>query len=503
MSTSLLTLATALRYHPDRTTGSTEEFQKIQDAFDILGKAESKSKYDATLANGILNGTYLCPVCNDCPGRLDLDDIWAHINEVHRGARCTSCTSFSPETYKTLRTHLWNDHLWVLCTLCETTISKDSLVRHLWDYHRVDTCYKCDTTHDLFFSHLHDKHDLIGCPACEVPICNSWMKDHLTATHGYLNCPACVFDNAFDQEHLGRYHVMESCPVCKTRIQQDSLGSHLASRHAWIKCPDCDVYQSSCQMPEHKSGHTYINCPDCEEELTLERYNDHLRGRHGRKDCPLCEAGPLILADLRKHIQQNHRTTTACPVCAEPQTKDSLQSHLEQAHRWVRCEFCYDAFPGLKEMQDHEQLTHQIESCPECSAAVLATALAHHLIQRHQYSICAPSQTKSSRTAGDDGLLSQSDQDSASHSRPVRRSQIAGKKTRPYDRGRCPDCHGEYKFLTDHRRKRHGFHVERTLIERRVDCVKGNGITHSVSNVSRCEHCKKARSRGRTATTIK
>ncbi|OAQ74419.1 dnaJ domain-containing protein [Purpureocillium lilacinum] len=104
----------ALRYHPDRTTGSTEEFQKIQDAFDILGKAESKSKYDATLANGILNGTYLCPVCNDCPGRLDLNDIWAHIDEVHRGAKCTSCTDFSPETYKTLRTHLWNDHRWVL-----------------------------------------------------------------------------------------------------------------------------------------------------------------------------------------------------------------------------------------------------------------------------------------------------------------------------------------------------------------------------------------------------
>lgn len=45
----------SMLYHPDRETGNAQIFQKVTKAYEILGDAQKRKEYDATLASIIVS----------------------------------------------------------------------------------------------------------------------------------------------------------------------------------------------------------------------------------------------------------------------------------------------------------------------------------------------------------------------------------------------------------------------------------------------------------------
>ena len=279
---------------------------------------------------------------------------------------------------------------------------------------------------------------------------------------------------------------MEPCPTGHRK-------THLVTRHGWTQCPDCDL----CGPPEHN----YIKCIDCRRDIPAEQYEGHLRNVHGKKDCPFCKETCLDVARLREHILQRHGPYRACPQCSELQTEDTLSSHLQRQHSWVICGFCSRAFSDSPKMENHKQLEHDPKACSVCQSVMPAALLPSHLVQKHRYVVCPPR----ARPVDDCGAKSPS-----GHG-PMREDlgkeqtgrRVAGGKEVRDKSGRCVDCARYYQYLQDHRRKQHGDRRKRVLVERRVRCVKGNGVTHSLSNVSRCGDCKRMRQSQRRRTVVK
>ena len=113
-------------------------------------------------------------------------------------------------------------------------------------------------------------------------------------------------------------------------------------------CEDCSAtFTQKYNLDRHiRSVHTKdFSYPyeDCDQAfITKGRLVTHIQNNHLPFNCKFCSISVKGLNELKKHEKQHHeKASYTCEQCAQSFTrKDRLETHMENKHQDMVCEFC-------------------------------------------------------------------------------------------------------------------------------------------------------------------
>ena len=372
--------------------------------------------------------------CGICKWTALRDEMNVHIAEEHpefenyvfsreRGPadkvfKCKICnTDFSSEKFKTmnLRNHMQNVHIKAIfkCDKCSfEEVNLHFLYNHIQQTHLPDNLEKSEERE------CTKLYVIYKCHICDFELAESdkrQMLDHMQSTHeqemknSQIQCGECELVAGTRKQlsfHMMKRHpnantgiiLKYQCPLCEHGSQSSSnlrihMHSHIGTSYLCNICSFTTKHKNNFRdhfMTEHavmQKGsmreNTIYHCAMCDIQAGAQEYDMHMIKvhKHPVKDkkqprkyqCPLCEHGSNLIANLSLHMHGHIRTTYCCKFCNfTSQNSIKFRAHFITTHMfekrnkgWIsqnttyHCDIC-DFQADVREYESHMINSHRL-----------------------------------------------------------------------------------------------------------------------------------------------